>query len=186
MRPRLTFFLTAKHWQLFLLLMGAMFIAQSMMVVNTPAPGSPAAFQKIVARFFVVMIFFMGFFLAWLWALGRFLSSLAPPDLRLNVTWFKLSLIYPLGYIVLLGIAMQRTPVQFPTWIIPLHLLAMFCMFYNLYFVAKSLRLAELQRPSDSYDYSGPFFLLWFFPVGIWLVQPKVNRLYALHPNVNA
>jgi hypothetical protein len=22
------------------------------------------------------------------------------------------------------------------------------------------------------------FFLFWFFPLGVWLVQPKVNRLY--------
>lgn len=186
MRPRLTFFLTAKHWQLFLLLMGALVIAQSTTVVNLPAPGSPVAFQKIITRFIVVMIFFMGVFLAWLWVLGRFLSSVAPQELRLNITWFKLSLLYPLAYTVVLGLAMQRTPTRFPAWIIPLHLVAMFCMFYNLYFVAKTLRLAELQKPSDSYDYSGPFFLLWFFPVGIWVVQPRINRLYALHPNVDA
>lgn len=185
MRTRLTFFLTAKHWQIFLLLTGALFIAQSTMVVSLPAAGSPVAFQKIVDRFFAVMIFFMGFLLAWLWALGRFLSSLAPQDLRLNITWFKLSLIYPLAYTVLLGIALQRTPARFPPWIIPLHLFAMFCMFYNLYFVAKSLRLAERQKPSDSYEYSGPFFPLWFFPVGIWVVQPRINRLYSLHPNVD-
>ena len=66
-----------------------------------------------------------------------------------------------------------------------MHLVATFCMFYNLYFVAKSLKLVELQRPVGFYDYSGPLFLLWFFPAGIWVVQPRINRLYALHLGVD-
>jgi hypothetical protein len=185
MRPRLAFFLRAKHWQLFALLMGAMFIAQAAMVANMPTTVSPEAFQRTITPFMVVTILFMGGFLAWLWVLGRFLWSVASPNLRLNIKRFRLSLIYPLAYAVLFAVAMQRAPTQLPTWIIPLHLLAMFCMFYNLYFVAKALRLAEVQKPLGFYDYSGPFFLLWFFPIGIWVIQPRINRLYALHPNVD-
>jgi hypothetical protein len=45
--------------------------------------------------------------------------------------------------------------------------------------VSKSLVLAETGKPASFYDYAGPFFLLWFFPVGIWIVQPRVNRLYS-------
>ncbi len=63
--------------------------------------------------------------------------------------------------------------------IFPLHSLAVFCMFYDLYFVCKSLVLAETSRPVSFYDYAGPFFLIWFFPIGIWFTQPRVNRLYA-------
>jgi hypothetical protein len=29
------------------------------------------------------------------------------------------------------------------------------------------------------YDFSGPFFLLWFFPIGIWIIQPRINRLFT-------
>ncbi len=50
---------------------------------------------------------------------------------------------------------------------------------YDLYFVSKSLALAETSRPVSFYDYAGPFFLIWFFPIGIWFTQPRVNRLYA-------
>lgn len=59
----------------------------------------------------------------------------------------------------------------------------MVCMFYLLYFVSKSLVLAETSKPASFYDYAGPFFLLWFFPIGIWIVQPKVNRLYSERQN---
>jgi hypothetical protein len=61
--------------------------------------------------------------------------------------------------------------------IFPLHLLAMFCMFYQLYFVSKNLVLAETGRPASFSDYAGLFLALWFFPIGIWIVQPRINRL---------
>lgn len=59
------------------------------------------------------------------------------------------------------------------------HLFAMFCIFYGLYFVSKSLVLAETGKPASFYDYAGPFFLIWFFPIGIWFTQPRINRLFA-------
>jgi len=61
----------------------------------------------------------------------------------------------------------------------PLHLLAMFSIFYVMAFAARNLIMAERQSPVTFYDYSGPFFLLWFFPVGVWIVQPRVNRLVS-------
>jgi|HubBroStandDraft_2_1064218.scaffolds.fasta_scaffold26755_3 hypothetical protein len=62
--------------------------------------------------------------------------------------------------------------------IFPLHFLAMFCLFYLLYFVSKSLVLAETCKPASFNDYAGPFFLIWFFPIGIWFIQPRINRQY--------
>jgi hypothetical protein len=52
-------------------------------------------------------------------------------------------------------------------------------MFYNLYFVAKTLVLAETGKSASFYNYAGPFFLIWFFPIGVWFVQPRINRLYS-------
>jgi hypothetical protein len=45
-------------------------------------------------------------------------------------------------------------------------------MFYNLYFVSKNLVVAETGKPASFHDYAGPFFLIWFFPIGIWFIQP--------------
>jgi len=55
----------------------------------------------------------------------------------------------------------------------------MFCLFYDLYFVPKSLVTVESGKQATFYDYAGPFFLKWFFPIGIWFIQPRINRLYA-------
>jgi len=63
--------------------------------------------------------------------------------------------------------------------IFPLHLLAMFCLFYLLYFVSKSLVLAETCKPASFNEYAGLFFLIWVFPIGVWFIQPRINRQYA-------
>jgi len=41
------------------------------------------------------------------------------------------------------------------------------------------MRLVTLERrqPVTFFDYSGPFFLFWFFPIGVWFIQPRVNKL---------
>ena len=49
---------------------------------------------------------------------------------------------------------------------------------YLLVFAARSIVIAERQSAAVSFsDYSGPFFSLWFFPIGVWFVQPRVNQL---------
>jgi hypothetical protein len=55
----------------------------------------------------------------------------------------------------------------------------MFCMFYLLTFVSRNLALAEIGRAVKFHDYAGYFFALWFYPIGVWIVQPRINRLYA-------
>jgi hypothetical protein len=55
----------------------------------------------------------------------------------------------------------------------------MFCIFYIAFFASKSLAMAEKSGPVTFYDYAGPLFLIYFFPVGVWFVQPRINRLYA-------
>lgn len=119
-------------------------------------------------------------FVAWFWSLGSFLSSVVRPDLRLNLKFFYLALMYPPVYIAFFQVAFDKltSPYIFLA-VFPFHLFAMYCMFFNLNFVSKSLALAEKGEPVSFSGYAGPFFLLWFFPIGIWFVQPRVNRLYA-------
>ena len=61
--------------------------------------------------------------------------------------------------------------------IVPLHLFSMFCIFYSLYFVAKTFKTVELQRQVSFSDFAGEFFMIWFYPIGIWIVQPKINKM---------
>jgi hypothetical protein len=131
------------------------------------------------------MVLFTFCFIGWFWSLGAFLRGIVDPALQLKMGFFRFAVIYALIYMpvfVALFDSIATHPLLFG-FIFPLHLFATYCIFYLLYFVSKSLVLAESGKSASFYDYSGPFFLLWFFPIGIWIVQPRINRLYEQHSN---
>jgi hypothetical protein len=109
----------------------------------------------------------------------------------MKVTLFKVFFFIPLIYILAItvsipllfvgGINHLKDPsplvIGFSV-IIPLHLFSMFCIFYNLYFVAKTIKTVELQRQVTFSDFAGEFFLIWFFFIGVWILQPRINKFY--------
>jgi hypothetical protein len=115
----------------------------------------------------------------WLGAMGSFLNSIVKPELQMDERFFRFSLVYPVIYMPIFFPLLLSDILLSKNFIWPLHLACMACLFYLLYFVSRCFGLVEKEKPVSFYDYAGPFFLLWFFPLGIWIIQPKVNRLYA-------
>ena len=120
-------------------------------------------------------------FVTWFWSVGSLLHALVRPDLRPSLMFFRLALVYPLVYMAFFLLTFDRLTMSssYLFFVFPFHLFAMYCVFFDLNFVSKSLALAETGKPVSFSDYAGSFFLLWFFPLGIWFVQPRINRLYA-------
>lgn len=199
--------LALKHWQLFILLFVVPLIAQivlmsyifsQMMAQGIPFPEKGPAgvfgfFPDVVGVVFVVLGIVMLLHFSWQYTLGSNLHKKLPTGVNMNLWLFKTSLIIPFVYIVVLSFFMYDifTDIQanvLPNFywfvlIIPMHLFSMFCMFYGLYFNAKSLKAVELQRPVTTNDYLGEFFLFWFFIVGVWILQPRINKLFEGEEN---
>lgn len=181
----MTKFLTLKHWQLFGLLVGVPMIFQFVIMGSVIASRNPTI---MFAVFPVMMILFIGIFFGWFYALGTNLHKKLPETVTMNLTKFKIFLFIPVVYMLILSVFMfgmfsiistgaEPNP-TFLVLIVPLHLFSMFCIFYCLYFIAKALKAVELQKPVKFSDYVGEFFLIWYFPVGIWIIQPRVNKLF--------
>src|SRR5690606_5567733 len=113
---------------------------------------------------------------------GANLHRKLPDIASMSLTRFKVFLIIPIVYLILIpGVLFSvftesSSGDDFSFAIIPivliLHLFSMFCIFYCLYFIAKALKAVEWQRTVTFSDFAGEFFLIWFFPVGIWIIQP--------------
>lgn len=144
--------------------------------------GSILASPRGLLSGLMMALFMLGSFVCF-WSMGSFFNSIVKPESRLKSGFFRVALIYPPFYFVFFIATFQSFSPGLLELILPLHLFAMICMFYLLYFVSKSLVLAETSKPASFCDYAGPLFLLWFFPVGIWIVQPRVNRLYSERKN---
>jgi len=136
------------------------------------------SWEIFLLLFGVMAVLFMVCSQGWFGATGSFLNSIVQPRIRPGLNFFRFALIYPVLYIVAFLIVFPPPPAMLVI-IFPLHVFAIFCMFYLPIFVSKNLALVENGKEVTFYDYAGPFFLLWFLPIGLWIVQPRINRLYA-------
>ena len=182
-------FLNAKHWQIFLLTFGIPFSFQIVMMVSMIAnvfsnktPDLTFMFNYM-AFIPLILLLFMGIFFGWFWSVAIGLQTKLPEGLNMKVKKFKILFFTPLVYILFISVIILTSVINgginpaFFAIIVPLHLFSMFCMFYTLYFVSKTFKTVELQRETNFSDFAGEFFMLWFFPIGIWIVQPKINKI---------
>lgn len=136
-------------------------------------------------------------FYAWMWAIGDNLHHKLPADVTMPLQWFKIAMVVAvvtLGlntynlFIVLHKISdiiaasgdlESITPDTFKNISAPggnTQMLGYVASFYNMYFIAKLLKSIELRTRASVNDYLGNFFLLIFSIIGIWFLQPKINR----------
>ena len=143
--------------------------------------------------FFGLMIVSVGLCFSWFYALGTNLFKRLPVTAKMSLIRFKLFLFTAFVYIICFMLFMAamfsnvlsggQPGFAIFAIIFPLHFFYMFCVCYCFYFNAKALKTIELQRPVTFNDYAGEFFLLWFFPVGVWIIQPRINKLFTMIPD---
>lgn len=178
-------FLTSKHWQLAGLLLGVPMAMQFIMISAIIAKNDPSI---MISATPLMTLLFMGLFFGWFYTLGTQLYKKLPSSATMNLTKFKTFLLIPVAYLlfitVFMAIQFSEISVQGEpgigsfALIIPLHLFSMFCIFYCLYFIAKAFKAVEWQKPVTFSDCAGEFFLIWFFPIGIWIIQPRINKIF--------
>jgi hypothetical protein len=112
--------------------------------------------------------------------MGLLFHSLVKLELRMKTGFFRFALVYPAVYgFIFFSVVVSDSRFLLRFVLVPLHLLCIVCLLYVLYFVSKCLVLVQTGKPVSFSEYAGPFFLLWFFPIGIWIIQRKVNELFA-------
>lgn len=169
-------FLKMKPWQLFVLLFGAPYLILGVSMVG-------GDFKRMFTIVPIVTLAFSGPFIAWFWSLGIHINRWVSRDIRPNPRRFRLVLCYVSVYLLLFTALFMRmftgkVGVGLLAFIVPFHILAMFCMFYAVYFVAKNFVMAERNVKVGFYECAGPFFLIWMYPIGVWFIQPRINRMF--------
>lgn len=191
--------LRAKHWQLFLLTFGIPFVFQMVVMVamtiqiaNQANLGDPMFMFGYMKIFPILIAFLMAVLFGWYWSVAMGLQPKVPAQVKMKVQKFKvfffIPMIYLCAFLLFFAFIPPGQPGTLPDLdfgliglfmaiVLPLHFFSMFCIFYSLYFVAKTFKTVELQREVTFSDFAGEFFLFWFFPIGVWIVQPKINRM---------
>ncbi len=193
-------FLKAKHWHLFMLLFGIPMIFYFVMMIGilTNIGSSSEPDLLVIYNFFkffpLIIILIMGVFFGWIWSVAIGLQYKVPAEVKMKITRFKIFFFIPLVYILLISIGLTFMLINLSELdnmpglavgtagavmaiILPVHLFSIFCMFHSYYFVANTLKTVELQRETSFSDFAGEFFMIWFYPIGIWIIQPKINKI---------
>jgi hypothetical protein len=191
-------FLKAKHWQLFTLMIGIPILFQIIMMgtmisnINSETNPDPTEMFNMFKFFPVITTLCVGIFFGWFWSIAIGLQKQIPENIIMKTKKFKIFFFIPIVYIICIsfyigitfsGIMQNGTEPSvgfiggMVGVIVPLHLLSMFGIFYSMYFVAKTFKTVELQKQVSFGDFAGEFFMLWFYFIGIWILQPKINKM---------
>jgi len=179
------FFLRSKHWNVFLLFFITFIVVIGLFYLALTYS------QDTIYTGFAMAIGCAGslsLLLSWYYFLNHGMNQkIQDSNLKSasNGIWFFM--IFPVVYMFLAflvfptGFVITTTENNFHIWwvvlIFPIHLFAVFSFFYVVFITAKSIKIAELQKDVMFVDFAGEFFLLWFFPIGIWFLQPEINRI---------
>lgn len=171
-------FLKIPHWGLFLLLL-VLLVLGFPFVLFGPFLG---------VRVLISLVYFEFLFLpsaiviGWFFSMGKMLYNLHDSAGREKTSYklFRFNILFIFSYLVLFYVSafviMDENLLHSPI-ILPLHLYAVYALFYGGYFVSRNLATAE-NKGSGIGDYIGYLLLLVFFPIGMWVIQPKINRFY--------
>lgn len=173
------FLLKLKHWQLFVLTWGIP------VTINIYTFSKPALMVKLFPV--MMLVFIIGIF-GWIWAISTQLHKKLPMEVNMNIKGFKIIFSVPIVYTLALTLWMAyHFYFKFPEGssnvgsiigiVAFVHFVSMVCILVGLRFAAQTLRSVELGRLAKFSDYAIEFFLIWFSPIGFWILQPRLNKL---------
>lgn len=197
------FIVAMRHWLVFSLLfvlpIAAILILRSWLTLTgDKAAVNPNQIIGPVAAAIICYIAVSGF--AWLCGTGAYLHSRLPKDVFLNLPIFYFMTIVPLfwglwnAWVMLNfyshGMVYSHTAEESDYFGLATLATILFSV-HNAWFVAKALKSVEEGGEVGFRDYVGDFFLIFLLPIGIWILQPRLNviagsapPLHDEHPNI--
>jgi hypothetical protein len=157
------FLLKAKHWQVFAFFAITYFLSTYC---------TDYSFIS-VSIFSVILVAYIG----WYTLLGNVLYKYLPRKIDYNITWFLLDALLLIAVygitIIFLGGNLRAD--GFAT--IPF--LYLFFAIAHLFWLPSVLLISIETRSKPAFSqYAGTMLQLFAWPIGIWFIQPRLNRIY--------
>ena len=170
-----------RHWQVFSILTFfyiLIFVFQEMKL----SIGKLTPIELTVASTIILLVLFF----LWFMTIGIFLNQISD-----NPYHFKKYLIIIAGISCILGYSLlnlQRLGLEkniVPMWLsfvsFPFTFWGIIYIFYK---VPKSLKSIELGHEAKLSEFLIDLILFAIFPIGVWFLQPRLNRIYAVNEEI--
>jgi hypothetical protein len=129
----------------------------------------------------------LGFFclLCWIYSIGyKSNANLKSTGVQLKpYKYFALTFILSILSLVILIIQVKEIQMNWNNikvhYLTPMYLVISFVLFLSITAIisAKALVSAELKREAEPNEYLGTFFLMIFAIVGVWSIQPRIQKI---------
>ena len=170
--------LNLKHWQVFALLCTPYIISIIFWQGNFSIGNITALEISVIAGVLSLILFF-----SWILSIGLLLNSIPDNPYRFK-KWLLIFAVICciIGYSELnlqrLNLANGNIPNPISALLTPL---AFFGIIYTFYNVPKSLKSLESDKKAKFSEWIVDAFILFIFPIGIWIIQPRLNKIYAVN-----
>jgi hypothetical protein len=163
------FLLTLKSWQIFLLIWGIPFLT-----IFIPLENMNYLIVGELSTFLGIMLFL------WIYSISKYLPEKLDENIFISKKGFQIHLWYLIAIIFILfsSILFKELLEQYYILFLILVLYYFVAVIVVFKYVSKLLASLELNKLAKVSDYLGYFFMFWFSPVGIWIIQPKVRKYF--------
>lgn len=96
--------------------------------------------------------------------------------------WYFMDFVFEAALLDAAGVRPPDPPMEIVLGaiaIVPLALFSTFCIIYTYVYVGKIIKCTESGKDEKFNQYIGEFFLCWFWFIGVWILQPRVQRILA-------
>ena len=172
--------LKLKHWQVFTALM--VFLLLSLAAAeNSFSVGNISSIEfRVIFGITGLIIFFL-----WVMLIGLSLNRINGNPYHFNNILFILAVLFcVLGYgeMHLEGLNPDNFPLNEPIFTF-LPLVTFLGIIYTFKSVSKSLKSIETGTKATFKEYIVDAILILMFPIGVWLIQPRLNRIHEMKTN---
>jgi hypothetical protein len=160
----MNFILRLKHWQVFIILIVGLFIN------NFTVIGEPTL--TTILRVTGIIMFF-----GWGLLVGHSLYQLLREKIDLNYNLFLInSFIWLTSYVIVIVLSDGEGMTFNGVAALP-GFYVFYAFLHFLIFPVRLLRSIEKNQKASIGECIGDFFLVVFLPIGIWFLQPRINKV---------
>lgn len=129
----------------------------------------------------VILIFWFGLYFGWHWTLGINLHKKLNEENMLNINAFKFLFIFMIIYVGLSIVVpfLGNVNTLYYKIFSLLNFIGSLSFLYCVGFIAKTLNSVEQNKIARFKDWIGDMILIILFPVGIFVLQPRINQMFA-------
>ena len=134
-------------------------------------------FSFISTVFQILYLFGTVIYLTWIFSMGYVMHSFVQSPSKPKIIYFEISFLFFVVTAITTYFVSLDALSKYLMW--PLTAIETVAFFYSFGFAARMLESVKQGEIANRSDSVWTFLYIMFFPIGIWFLQPSINRILA-------